>query len=249
MKKPIVLSIAGFDPCGGAGILADIKTFENTGVYGMAVITALTLQTEKIFQSLEFRPTSTIQNEIRFLFEHYPIKAVKIGIIQNLNLLENILSVIPTQDTIIIWDPVLKSSTNHLIFNEDNLATLNNLLSHITCITPNVHEALFLSRKSNIEEAGLYLSEKTNVIIKGGHNENQRGIDYLYLKNQHKSIQIPPQLNQTLYPKHGSGCVFSSALTAYLAKAYSLEEACKLAKIYTETFLSSNKELLGYHHA
>lgn len=248
IQRPIVLSIAGFDPCGGAGILADMKTFECIGVYGMGVITAYTLQTENIFETIKWRTCKTIQNEIDFLLYHYLVKGIKIGIVRDAKMLECILSVSHKKNIFIVWDTVFKSSTNKNIFVKQSLSQIKNLLTHIYCITPNFEEALILSGKNNIYDAGLYLSQKTNVIIKGGHNESEPGTDYLFLKQKSEYIKIPPQLNIKTYPKHGSGCVFSSALTSYLSKNYSLEEACKSAKKYTEKFLSSNKELLGYHN-
>lgn len=249
-SKPIVISIAGFDTSAGAGTLADIKTFENTGTYGIAVITAYTLQTEHTFEKLKWRKISDITHEITFLLSQYSLKFAKIGIIQNIHMLTNIVNTLYlcNKNIKILWDPVLQSSTGKNFFNKKNLSSIYNIINKIYCITPNYKEALILSEKKNLKDAGLFLSQFTNTIIKGGHNETNKGTDYLFKHNCKTSIEIPPQSSQPIYPKHGSGCVFSSAMTSYLALNYSLEQSALLAKKYTENFLSSHHSLLGYHH-
>ncbi len=152
VQRPIGLSIAGFDPCGGAGILADIKTFECLEVYGLAITTALTLQSETFFEKLQWRTNEELQYEIEFLFHHYPIKAVKIGIIKDNIMLQSILSVIPKKDIFIVWDPVISSSTSKSIFETPSLSQIKNLLKDIDIITPNAKEACVLSDKINIKE-------------------------------------------------------------------------------------------------
>ncbi len=248
-QKSIILSIAGFDTSGGAGSLADIKTFESTGTYGMAVITALTLQSEKKIESIRWRNMKNIQKEIQFLMKHYHINHFKIGIVRDAEMLCEILHLLHHKNTIITWDPILQSSSSNKIFNTRTLYEVKDLIKNIYCITPNIDESIILSGKDNINEAGLYLSQYTNVIIKGGHNKTETGIDYLYLKNQNYPIKIPAQTSFNIYPKHGSGCVYSSSLISYLAQGAHLEQAAIQAKIYTEKFLSSTKTLLGYHQA
>lgn len=247
IQEPVVLTIAGFDPSAGAGILADIKTYECIGVYGIGIITALTLQTEKKFKSIQWRNVSTIKEEMAFLLKQYPVKYAKIGITRNMEMLQEIIHTLNKKNILIVWDPVLKSSTGKNFFHRKNLLQIKNIIKDIYCVTPNVEEALILSGQTNTIEAGLYLSKHTNVIIKGGHNQEHLGTDVLFLHPKSRSVKILPQTNSLVYPKHGSGCVFSSALTAYLALGYSLRKSAQMAKIYTEHFLASNKTLLGYH--
>ncbi len=245
--RPIVLSIAGFDPSGGAGILADIKTFENIGVYGVTVITAPTVQSHSEFVKMYWRTINHIVEEIDFLIHSYPLSFAKIGIIRDIDMLEEITRVLQKQKIKIIWDTVLESSTSKTIFKRQQIPLIKSYLKNIFCITPNFYEALLISNKSNLLEAGTYLSQFTNVIIKGGHNNDEIGTDYLFLQNSKEPIQIPPQSDLTIYPKHGSGCVFSSALTAYLALGNDLNNAAINAKKYTEKYLTSSKTLIGYH--
>ncbi|GAB4205857.1 MAG: hydroxymethylpyrimidine/phosphomethylpyrimidine kinase [Bacteroidia bacterium] len=249
-SKPIVISIAGFDTSAGAGTLADIKTFENTGTYGIAVITAYTLQTEHLFEKISWRKNSHIIHEITFLFSHYPISFAKIGITKNIQMLTDIVNTLRACNSKIkiIWDPVLYSSTGKKIFHRKNLSDTYKIIDKIYCITPNYEEALTLSQTDSLIDAGMFLAKYTNVIIKGGHHSTNKGTDYLFKHNCKTPIEIPPQSSQPIYPKHGSGCVFSSAITSYLALNYSLKQSALLAKKYTEKFLSSHPSLLGYHH-
>jgi hydroxymethylpyrimidine/phosphomethylpyrimidine kinase len=247
MERPIVMTIAGFDPSGGAGILADIKTFEQINVYGICVITAITLQTEKEFQSVRHRSISNLIEEIEFLTKHYSVRFAKIGMIKDAETLQEVVSILHRKKIKIIWDPILKTSTHKQTFVKHSIPQLKSILNDIYCITPNVNESLEISGKSDITEAGLDLSQHTNVIIKGGHNPSEKGTDLLFIKNTNQSIKIPPQTQLEIEPKHGSGCVFSAALTAYLSLGFSLEESAIKAKIYTEHFLASNNSLLGYH--
>jgi hydroxymethylpyrimidine/phosphomethylpyrimidine kinase len=98
---------------------------------------------------------------------------------------------------------------------------------------------------ANAKEAAKKLSAYCNVLLKGGHNEAEKGVDYLYTKNSEERLEGK---TEEMFAKHGSGCVLSSAITANLALGTDLITACKKAKQYTEQFLSGKKSLLGYHH-
>ncbi|GIV27719.1 MAG: hydroxymethylpyrimidine/phosphomethylpyrimidine kinase [Bacteroidia bacterium] len=245
--RPIVLSIAGFDPSGGAGTLTDIKTFECIGVYGLSVITALTLQSEKEFVDIQWRDIKKVTDEIHFLTQYYPINYAKIGILKDAEMLKEIMNTLKKQNIKIIWDTVLKSSTSKVFFEKNEISKIESVLKELYCITPNVNEALAITELSNVWEAGKTLSQYTNVLIKGGHNEKEKGTDYLFEYNRPEPIKIIPQTHHAVYPKHGSGCVYSSALTAYLASGHDLKTSAIKAKEYTENFLASSNTLIGYH--
>lgn len=112
-NRPFVLTIAGFDPSGGAGILADIKTFEQHHVYGLAVNTGNTIQTENEFFEMQWTDIAFVLNSVEKLFGNYTIKAAKIGIVPSLNYLKEIVFAVKrlSPKTKIIWDTVLKSSS------------------------------------------------------------------------------------------------------------------------------------------
>ena len=247
-NRPIVLSIAGFDPCGGAGILADIKTFEQHKVYGFAVNTAQTLQTENHFIAIKWEVEKDILTALEILMNQYDVAAVKIGIVENISRLKNIVSFIHQKKTAIkiIVDTVFKSSSGFDFWNETiNEEVILEILSKVFLITPNYNEVLQLTPSADAKEAAQRISSHCNVLLKGGHNDEEKGVDYLYSKT---SVVKIASGNTDVSAKHGSGCVLSSAITANLALGFELQIACSNAKKYIEQFLSSNKTLLGYHH-
>ena len=119
------------------------------------------------------------------------------------------------------------------------------MLSKVFLITPNYNEILQLIPFANAKEAAQRISAHCNVLLKGGHNDEEKGVDYLYTNS---SITKFVSGNLNVSAKHGSGCVLSAAITANLALGFDLQIACTNAKKYIEQFLSSNKTLLGYHH-
>ncbi|MBD1421556.1 hydroxymethylpyrimidine/phosphomethylpyrimidine kinase [Sphingobacterium chuzhouense] len=239
-NRPIVLSIAGFDPSGGAGVLADIKTFEQLEVQGMAIITANTIQTENTLSYVDWLDIKVIRRGIEVLMQRYMITVVKIGIIKNVAFLEDILTCVRACNpgVFIIWDPVLKSSSGAVFFQEDGGRSLAAVINHIDLITPNFDEYQILEPyfKNDFSNA---------LLIKGGHRDDHTGMDVL---RQGTAVsEIHPHAPK-IYPKHGSGCVLSSAVAAYIAWGNGLEEACRKAKVYTERFLNSHSSLLGFHY-
>lgn len=247
-NRAIVLSIAGFDPCSGAGILADIKTFEQHKVYGLAVNTAQTLQTENHFISIKWEVEKDILKALETLLNQYNVTAIKIGIVENIVMLGNIISFIYENNATIkiVVDTVLKSSSGFVFWNEQtNEKALMEMLKKIFLITPNYNEVLQLMPSKNAKESAEKLSVYCNVLLKGGHNKEEPGVDYLYMKN---NIEKFEGNTNNIYAKHGSGCVLSAAITANLALGFDLASSCKNAKKYIELFLSSNNSLLGYHY-
>ena len=246
-NRPYVLSIAGFDPSGGAGVLADIKTFEQHQVSGFAISTANTIQTENHFYEIQWTNLDFVIRSIEKLFGNYEIKAVKIGIVPSLEYLNQIVSTIKyiSPKTQIIWDTVLKSSTQFDFISIKNKELLMEILSKIDLITPNYNEILQLFPDFTFEKLSIKNQISTTILLKGGHNNAAIGTDYLFLKNE--IIELFPSENN-YYEKHGSGCVLSSAIAANLALKQSKKEACKNAKIYIEKYLSSTSTLIGYHY-
>ena len=247
-NRSFVLTIAGFDPSGGAGVLADIKTFEQHHVYGFAVNTGNTIQTENQFFEMEWTDQAYVLRSLDKLFENYSIKAVKIGIVPSLDYLKKIVFAIKklSPKTKIVWDTVLKSTTEFPFITIDNQAVLIEILEQIDLITPNYNEILQFSKaEKNPNLIALELSKQCAVLLKGGHNPLAIGVDCLYTEKEF--FRLAP--NTTLvFEKHGSGCVLSSAITANLALGQDLKTACTTAKKYIETYLESNQTKLGYHH-
>lgn len=236
--RPNVLTIAGFDPSGGAGILADIKTFEQLNCLGMAVQTANTVQTENRFQSVNWVDKNLIKKQLNFLLEQYQFEFVKVGIIQDLELLEDIMAHPALSDAKFIWDPVLSSSAGFDF--QLNLYNLSTVLSRVFMITPNVDEMKVLETILPKGE----ISSHTNLLLKGGHSD-RLGVDVL-VDLQGDVHEFHPN-EVEVGSIHGSGCILSSAIVACLACGNDLKTAIEKAKRYTEDRLKNNQGLLAYH--
>lgn len=245
--RPFALTIAGLDPSGGAGILADIKTFEQHKITGFAISTANTIQTENTFCEIQWTELSFLLRSVETLFLSYKINAVKIGIVSSLDDLYQIVSTIKRLSPVtqIVWDPVLKSSTKFEFMDIKDRVGLNKILSKIDLITPNYNEIEilfpgFISKDIRIEN-----EIPVDILLKGGHNQLAIGTDRLFLKNE--VLDLFPT-DKKCFEKHGSGCVLSAAIASNLALNQSIKEACTNAKIYIEKYLSSTSTLIGYHY-
>ncbi|WP_454047706.1 hydroxymethylpyrimidine/phosphomethylpyrimidine kinase [Chryseobacterium sp. Marseille-Q8038] len=242
-ERPYVISIAGFDPSGGAGLLSDSKTFEQSKVMGLGVCTALTLQTASQCLSLEWRPVKEITEAIQVLMENYPVSAVKIGIVKDAEFLSKIVETVKesNSEVKIVWDPVLKSTSQFTFFDLETLPQLKNTVNKLSLITPNYNEYSVLKENNLLPD-----THQCALLIKGGHREDHLGTDVL-VENEKETLLLPREKSTAYFPKHGSGCVLSSAIAAELAKGENRETACRNGKSYIEKFLKSNPTLLGTH--
>jgi hydroxymethylpyrimidine/phosphomethylpyrimidine kinase len=248
-ERPYALTIAGFDPSGGAGFLADVKTMEAHKVYGLSVATAITVQHESVFQAVEWVNVALIKQQINLLFQKYPVGFCKIGLIENWEVLSEIthllLSLNPTIK--IVVDPIFRASAGFDFHQDVAIEHLEKWLLNIYLLTPNAQELARINEKeTDLMEVAHSLSEYCNVLYKGGHNETQKGTDFLF--TGHKIHELKP-MEIVSYEKHGSGCVLSAAIVANLALGHDLCTACEQAKAYITRFLNSNKTLLGEHYS
>lgn len=245
-KRPIVLTIAGFDPSSGAGLSTDLKSFEQLKCYGLAVQTANTIQTDNEFISCHWTNKEIILSQLKTLLSRFQVDFVKIGIIENWLILAECIDVLMNHNPKIkiILDPVLNASTNFK-FHESDSTELEKILNKIHLITPNYQEIELLYPSKTLEETTQHITQFTNLFLKGGHRQDKKGQDILFSKER-KQYPMNPKL-QNCSEKHGSGCVLSAAITAHLALGFPLMKACYRAKRYTEKFLSSNPTLLGFH--
>lgn len=246
--RPIVWSIAGFDPTGGAGILADVKTFEQNGTLGMAFLSSTTIQRENEFISVEWLSADQIRYQLEPLAKDYEVNAVKIGIIQSVEILKDIVSWLKGMfpKVKIVWDPVLAASSGFELLETRLSDELITVLRLIDLVTPNVYEARRLTGEEDEIEAAFKLGEYSNVLLKGGHSAIRQGMDLL-IENR-LPIEITGVANtEKCSPKHGSGCILSSAIASNLALGFDLTESCRNAKKYVESRLMSNTNLLSFH--
>ncbi len=233
--RTCILSIAGFDPSGGAGVLADIKTFEQLECTGIAVVTALTAQQPERFDRVDWRNEVDVIYELDVLAERYVPNAVKIGIVRDLNMLVAIVRKCRGlwPQVIITWDPVMKASAGGA-FGLAKYGMLNGeQLEGITAVTPNDEEYEQLFKGSDFN----------GVVVRTGKKEQDTVIDTVYMEGTAVEVQ------NTMYKGevHGSGCVFSSALTVYMARGMDPMEACRKAHEYVMPYLRSAENMIGYH--
>jgi len=237
------LTIAGFDPSGGAGIVADSKTFEQLRVQGLSVITANTIQTEDQFIATNWVVQTQIEQQLTPLLERYPVRHIKIGLVENGMILLYILNLIHrlVEKPFIIWDPVLTATAGGDLSADRFTNELAEILSKIDCIIPNLPEYKQLFGKLN--PVNFVEQHKPMLYLKGGHSE-QLGKDYLY--TQKTVYPFNSQIN-THTSKHGSGCILSAAILAHIAREFPLVKASLKSKRYVEKALVSNETLLAYH--
>ncbi len=245
--QPCCLTIAASDTSGGAGIQRDLKTFHDIGVNGLSVITGITAQTnQKVFYA-QALPVEQVEKQLKTILENYQISAVKTGVVFNREIMECISFYLKkyNQKNIVI-DPVLKASDEYSFLEHDALLYMKEkFLLNAHVITPNVPELetlseITISNERELIEAGKLLSKKYNACIfaKGGHlSFNDKIHDYLIKDDK---VEKFTSLNMDLTSVHGTGCLISSAITAYLALDHDINTAIVKAKEYFYSILNSD---------
>jgi hydroxymethylpyrimidine/phosphomethylpyrimidine kinase len=249
MDRPSVLVVAGYDQSAGAGVLSDIKTLETHEVYGYAVVTGLTFQNEREIRRVEWLGLEDIFEQIDVCYASAAFDWVKIGITASMKMAGAIIDHLRGYNpgVRIVLDPVIRASSGQAFWGE-----LTDEWEYVAArcflITPNWEEIGWLYPGEDIEArcAEMTKEGELHIYLKGGHNREHPGRDYLW-SNGEVEVLDAVETGRTITPKHGSGCVLSSALTANLALGYPLPIAAERAKRYIERFLSSNKTLLGWH--
>lgn len=242
--------VAGYDQSAGAGVLSDIKTLEAHEVYGYAVITGLTFQNERVIRRVEWLSSKDIFEQIDVCFDSEAYDWVKIGITQSMRVAGAIIDHIRGYNpgVRVVLDPVIKASSGTEFWERLDQEEWEEVAARCYVVTPNWEEIGWLYSGEAIEASCAELSSRLgcHIYLKGGHNGEFPGRDYLWSDGEAEVLD-PIVPTGEIYPKHGSGCVLSSALTANLALGYPLPIAAERAKRYIERFLSSNKTLLGWH--
>jgi len=235
MKK--VLTIAGSDSSGGAGIQADIKTMVNHNVYAMSVITAITAQNTMGVQNVLSLNKDIISDQIASIFNDIVPDAIKIGMVSNCEIIETIYEKLSHYNAKnIVVDPVMVATSKGKLIDEEAIECLsNNLFKIATLVTPNIFEAEILSgfkikSVNDMERASIKLFEKYKIpfLIKGGHLNNSAS-DLLITETGSKWYISPLIENKNT---HGTGCTLSSAIASNLAKGEPLEKAIDKSKKY-----------------
>lgn len=243
-----VLTIAGSDSSGGAGIQADIKTMTMNGVYAMSVITALTAQNTMGVTGILEVPTKFLEQQIDAVFQDIRPHAVKIGMVSSAELIEVIgerLDFYKAEN--IVVDPVMVSTSGSKLLKSDALESLKaKLLPIASVITPNIPEAeVLLDREikngEDMKRAAMEISKRFNVsvLLKGGHSISDAN-DLLCCDGDCRWFEGRRINNPNT---HGTGCTLSSAIASNLAKGFSLDAAVELAKAFISGALAAQLDL------
>lgn len=244
---PVVLTVAGFDPSSGAGVTADVKTIAAHGCYGVACITALTVQSTAGVKRVEAVSPELIAETLEELSADLEISAVHIGMLGS-GKVARVVSEFLAKSQLgnVVLDPIIKSSSGSDLTDAPGLRVLvERLLPQATVITPNVDEAATLTglAVTNLEQmrvaaARLHEMGATAVVITGGHLD--KAIDLLSFTSRHGTEQEVFKSNRLESKStHGTGCAFSTAMACHLARGRGLPEAVLLSKTYVAAAIAN----------
>ncbi len=247
MMSPIVLTIAGSDSSGGAGIQADIKAISANGGYAASVITAVTAQNTVGVTAIHEVPSSVVTDQIEAVMSDLKVDAVKIGMLHSTEIVDSVVrGIAKYTPKHVVYDPVMISTSGARLMREECVEYVKNcLLPHASLITPNIHEATMLSEReiggvADMEIVAQELGEKYGcaVLVKGGHLDGDLMCDVLWFKGRvyHFSGVKVDSANT-----HGTGCTLSSAIATFLAWGLSLPDAINEAKVYLTAAIEGAK--------
>ena len=245
----VALSIAGTDPTGGAGIMADLKSFQARSVYGMAVVTSVVAQNTKGVQLIRHLDQEILEEQLKSVFQDIVPDAIKTGMLAQVETIELVASYLADQKCPYVLDPVMVATSGDRLIEEDAIQALKTkLLPLATIITPNLPEAEVLvgrtlKSENDIMNAGRWIRkelEVKNVVIKGGHLAKVAS-DYLFLEDGEVRIISAERIatNHT----HGTGCTYAAVITAELAKGRTVAQAVETAKRFITEAIQTAAEL------
>jgi hydroxymethylpyrimidine/phosphomethylpyrimidine kinase len=258
MRIPIALTIAGSDPSGGAGIQADLKTFHQFGVYGEAVVTLLTVQNTLRVDRVECVEPELVRQQVQAVLEDVRPGAAKTGALGNAEIVEVVAQLAAGFDFPLVVDPVMVSKHGALLLSDDAVRILKErLLPRAFLLTPNLAEAealtgLEVNSVDGMRRAGERIREMGAwaVLVKGGHLVGSATDVLVSAREWH---EFPAPHTETRHT-HGTGCTYSAAITAELAKGTPLAEAVHQAKRFIVEAIRTSPGLGGgrgpvNHHA
>jgi len=250
MKKiSRVLTIAGSDSGGGAGIQADLKTFNEIGVYGMSVLTSITAQNTRGVFGIFDLPPEFVKLQLEVVLDDIGVDVIKTGMLSRKEIIEVVADTLMKYEIEkVVVDPVMKAKSGDSLLREDaQEALVEKILPLSFLVTPNIPEAEVLSsieikNEKDMEEAAkiIYKKGAKNVLIKGGHMRKELATDLLYDGEDFFSYEAPFIRTKNT---HGTGCTYASAIAAYLAKGISLTEAIKKAKEFVTSAIKNSLPL------
>jgi len=249
-RYPSVLTIAGSDSGGGAGIQADLKTFSALGCYGTSAITAVTVQNTLGVNGIHSIPAGIVKGQIIAVMDDIKPAAIKIGMVHHSEMAIAIAETLKSyNNTPVIFDPVMVATSGDKLIKEDTVSVLKTVLFPLmTLITPNLDEAEILTgqRITNVEEMRiaakiLLQTGCAAVLLKGGHLKGKK------LYDVYTSADAEEQTFESDYIDsenvHGTGCTLSSAIAAYLALGYAMPAAIEKARTYVHDAILHGKDI------
>jgi hydroxymethylpyrimidine/phosphomethylpyrimidine kinase len=234
-----VLTIAGSDSGGGAGIQADLKAMSANGVFAMSVVTAITAQNTRAVTTAYDLPIPLIEAQIDAIFEDFEVSAVKTGMLSSRNIVQAVArKLTPFAVENLVVDPVMISKSGYDLLQPDAIESVkHDLIPLAGLVTPNLFEAERLTGYSikTTDDAktaarGIHRLGPQAVLIKGGHRLDERATDILF--DGSEFTILPGEYIETSHT-HGTGCTYASAIAAKLALGNSLLDAVRTAKVYT----------------
>jgi hydroxymethylpyrimidine/phosphomethylpyrimidine kinase len=249
MMTAVAVTIAGSDSSGGAGIEADLKTFSALGVYGAAIITALTAQNTRGVFAIHDVPADFIAAQINAVFTDLDAGAVKIGMLGNAPAIEVVTAALDRyRPRNVVLDPVMVASSGERLLHEDAIGRLRALISRARVVTPNLAEAAALLDGSPARDEDDMRAQAQKllalgagaVLIKGGHGSGPQSVDLLVEAQSCMRLAAPRVATKNT---HGTGCTLASAIAAGLARGLALEAAAREAKAYVSAAIAAADRL------
>ena len=241
-----LLTIAGSDSGGGAGIQADLKTFSALGCFGMSAITALTAQNTTGVRSIHGVPADMLRDQIDAVMEDIGVDAIKIGMLHSPEVVQTVASAIDRHALAhVVLDPVMVATSGAVLIDSPAIAALvRELFGRAVVITPNLDEASLLvgrtlANEQDMQAAAIELLAKgaNAVLVKGGHLAGDVVSDLLQVAGGAPHWMRAPRIATA--NTHGTGCTLSSAIAAYLALGYTLVDAVEAARLYVRGALAA----------
>ena len=237
----LILSFAGHDPTGGAGIQVDAQIANHHGKHCLSILTCETIQNLKSFEKIIPQEEKYIQESFNNLLKNFSLKYFKIGLIPNIKIAHILGSLIASnKPEFVVIDPILKTGTGKKLFLKKDLNLLmQKLYRKATLLTPNIYELKTLTNKKNIFDGILFLQNQgiENVYVTG---ESKKGKirNYLYSKGELVNIDEVPMMKTTI---HGSGCALSTSILCFLVNKKSLKDACSKSQDLMKVLVKNSR--------
>ena len=232
---PVVLTIGGYDPTGGAGITADIRTINSLNCYAITLISCLTSQNTREFSGIGQVDPELFANQANLLLSDFKVDVIKIGVLKGTRIIEETKKIIDKLENIkVVVDPIIRASTGSLLSDKTDLEALRELIfPNAFLVTPNLKEAKILSGEEdlNLVIEKLRSFSSCYFLIKDVNRSQDQIVNHLYSNKELKKSWSIPKIPGNF---HGTGCHLASSISCFLARSKDLEEAIELGQKNTK---------------